>query len=687
MAKQKSVFGFEITRKKSKKKSDKTDLGIVEELNRLHLNHINQNLMSERRLFRQFYDGKQWPDENTYDKSWLEQNVQDRKRIDLFKLYRTTVNVTAQVLETLLGIFVGTMPSVTAKSFKQGISAKQSTQAVNLLLQRFFQGERFGWQTRLEEALLGAMIEGLSWLYVSFDDMGVGYTDDQGGKGKIGEFKVEAFQPGAVEVLNPARNYQEIEEVLFIRRLPLAKIEKKYGITASTYGRDTALPAISLRNEVDPEQETYGVDTVLVWDYYLRAGVDDDHPKGRFVRIINKEKVVVDEENPYADLGELGEYSIPFFPINWNASGKELEGRSALLDIIPLQRNINTIESLLLYNARLTAAIKVAFPKGSGVKTGDYSSLPGVLEYDGTYGQPVKLGAEPVASYIAELARRHKGEMSEILGVHDVSQGRAPSRVSGYGIELLIGQEQMRHSRNMMRMGETILSLARFVLLGMQKFYTQKRFVKVFGGANWYLTEFKEADLDGVFDVQLEAATLSRRSMAARLEFAWQLWDREILPAALQTKDQTMQRAARTVLNILDMGDIGEGFKYEQIQRSRAAHIVREFQEGSFPDVLISENPGIMIEELEQFSLGPDFADLGEERQTAILERIVLYKKILQGVEEGQLFSQEDLAGIQETGTVPSSPPQPGASGEQAGMVAPEPGGPGAVQGETLEVE
>lgn len=234
-------------------------------------------------------------------------------------------------------------------------------------------------------------IQSLSWIQETFNRQDPGYT------GKVEEVKEEKSLSGSM------RRFAQLKNSSGVRGFQMAE------------GGGTGGGDVSLTN------------SAVVKEYYERPSLK--FPKGRMVVVANS-VVLYAGDSPYQgpDLGDWHPYS----ECRWEIVPGRFWGKSPLDSGVEIQKQINSIDSVIILTRKTMAVPQKLIPQGSGIAKGQWTGRPGqeVSYRDQGGAKPEIIGAEGVDSTVfAERAQRVE-DLKNITGAIDILKGDRPAGVT-----------------------------------------------------------------------------------------------------------------------------------------------------------------------------------------------------------------------------------------------------------------
>ncbi len=276
---------------------------------------------------------------------------------------------------------------------------------------------------------------------------------------------------------------------------------------------------------------TYGYDDrvfknyAIVKECYFKPTVG--YPKGRVVVTANGVVLFARDESPYFD----PEKSLwhPYTHMRYLNVPGNYWGRTPFTDGVEIQRSINTHYALIELNNQRTASPHLLVPFQAGVHKGSFSGKPGTIyrykfnpQFPGAKPEVMEgRGLPPDVFSFLEIL---KGELSRVMGVHDVLKGDRISGISNYSSLELLREEANKNMNGPIRRFERLMESGCLKkLVWIQRFMTEERedFTLRLQTYNNDVTalmieSFKGADLRGNHSVRVVAQSIAPKSIAAQ---------------------------------------------------------------------------------------------------------------------------------------------------------------------------
>lgn len=235
-------------------------------------------------------------------------------------------------------------------------------------------------------------IQSLNWIKETYGKNDPGYT------GKVEEVKEEKSLSGSM------RRFAQLKNSSGVR-----------GAQGGEGSGGTSGGDISLTN------------SAVVKEYYERPSLS--FPKGRMVIVANN-VVLYAGESPYSgpDLGDWHPYS----ECRWEIVPGRFWGKSPLDSGVEIQKQINSIDSVIILTRKTMAVPQKLLPAGCGIAKGQWTGRPGQeLEYRDQGGaKPELLPAVGVDAQVFQEREQRLEDLKNITGAIDILKGDRPPGVT-----------------------------------------------------------------------------------------------------------------------------------------------------------------------------------------------------------------------------------------------------------------
>lgn len=248
------------------------------------------------------------------------------------------------------------------------------------------------------------------------------------------------------------------------------------------------------------------------------------YPKGRMVVVANG-KTLFAGDSPYHEDGYSDSWN-PYVDWRFELVPGRIWGKGLVEEMIPLNRRINAIDSLIILNRRTMAIPQWLIPEGSGVPNGYINGRPGLnIPYRpvGANGaKPEKIKAESLPQQVILEREQAVKDLKRLGMTQDVLEGTNPQGVkTAYQLEQLLENALAAMGATFQRWEKSIEREETKKLLLISKRYKEPRpeFGKKLKAINKDVTDieldmFMGEDLKDNVNVRIETNSSIPRSKA-----------------------------------------------------------------------------------------------------------------------------------------------------------------------------
>lgn len=185
--------------------------------------------------------------------------------------------------------------------------------------------------------------------------------------------------------------------------------------------------------------------SAVLKEYYERPS--EKHPKGRLVAVANN-VVLYAGPSPYSG-PELGDWH-PYSEFRWELVPGRFWGKGPIDAVVELQKQINSIDSVITLTRKTTAIPQKLVPKDSGIKRGEWTGRPGQeIFYRTTGPAPSTIAPAGVDPQVWKEREQKVEDIKQISGAIDILKGdRPPGVTAASALEMLfeVGTGKLRPS-------------------------------------------------------------------------------------------------------------------------------------------------------------------------------------------------------------------------------------------------
>lgn len=392
------------------------------------------------------------------------------------------------------------------------------------------------------------------------------------------------------------------------------------------------------------------MNSAVVKEYYERPS--RDHQNGRMIVVANG-KCLYAGDSPYVG-PELGDWH-PYSECRWEIVPGRFWGKSPLDPATEIQKQINSIDSVIVLTRKTMAIPQKLIPMSSGLTHGGWTGRPGQeIFYRDAGGNPPSIvpGVGVDSTVFAERAQRIE-DLKAITGAIDILKGDRPNGVTAASaLELLYEVGTGKLFPILDRWKNFIENSQKKQLRIISKFYKEPRpdFIRLLRAKNQELSEqaisqFIGSDLYDNCNVVVEAGSNITKLQAAR---------KQELREAAQAQVLDLQDPVNRIEYLQQMGitgfdsDVGPDTKRAEWENSLLDNL--QNSPDNMPIVLDWDNHDIHISILEQRMKEPSWMELPQATQQAYMQHRMQHEQMR------QMKMQQQMMEAMMTGQPPGPP-------------------------------
>jgi hypothetical protein len=206
-------------------------------------------------------------------------------------------------------------------------------------------------------------------------------------------------------------------------------------------------------------------DRVEIFDVYFRNG---------------ERRVIID--GSYLFEGKWVGKTMPLQFIRYTPIPGQLWGMGMVEPLLDIQDQYNKVRGQIIENSDLIANPKWMIPKSAGVPPSSITRRRGEKVYYNDVGgqRPIPVQMPSLPGYVLQQVSVLAGEMLDVAGVHATSLGkRAVGVTSSIAMQQLSSKDSQQLMVTQEDLEEAVSDLGKVVLTLMQKYYTEKRMVRM----------------------------------------------------------------------------------------------------------------------------------------------------------------------------------------------------------------
>ena len=365
----------------------------------------------------------------------------------------------------------------------------------------------------------------------------------------------------------------------------------RYDLIAQFPDQAMKIEAITIdknkNTQIRPEIRSYGeVDSDQIEFHTMYHRLSPSLPAGRMVTFIEGQ-VLTDGPLPYV--------KIPLVKISGEDLFETCFGHAPMLDVLPLQKAMDTLASTLLTNNAQFGVQNVQYPKGSAISVSQVAGGLNLIEYDPKYGplQPLQLTASAPETYKFFDILVQQAQL--LSGVNDAIRGQTSAGTSGAALALL-SQQAIQFANGLQQSYVGLIEDVGTLSIQILQQYANTRRVAILTGKHNYplLKEWSSADLKGVSRITIESGNALSKTASGRLTVADSLLN------------SGMIKRPEQYISVLTTGQLEPLYENEQSQ----LHLIRRENEslttGKTVRALLTDDHGSHILEHSSVLSNPD---------------------------------------------------------------------------------
>lgn len=525
-----------------------------------------------------------------------------------------------------------------------------------------------GWEELREMIAWDAWLGGTSALALDWDPS-AGTTIDHlpmsgkpVGTGEIVESALTilemGWEPGA-------RNAEKSLWWVRAQALPPSEVQARYNLPKLPAADSDTAEGFLGRQLIREERQETPVDLTLVLTYYERP--NPQRPRGAVATVVGGKFVDGPSDWPFPFKDRLNFVIVRETKISGRSTGDTVFSAA-----VPIQTAYNASWSNIIEHLKLAGNARLMVPEGSIEGVDELSDLPGeMLLFNSAIGAPEWLTPANMESWVLQQPEALAAEMDDILGLHAVSRGEAPTNIeSGVGLSVLVEQDATPLGSLTREIGRAFERYATMVLKTYAAKVTSGRKARIkTPGQIPEVVQWTGKALAGQVVAEVPTDAIMPRSRAAMMAMAERLLTLGVLP---QNRPDVFARMA----DIPDADNLMRGVDPAAHKAERENYM---FSIGQVPVPADFDDHATHITRHNIFRMSTRFETMSPEMQ----ELISLHIRGHETMAAEQMGTQ--LAKAQVSPALSAVPTADGAAPLPEGMVVP--GGAGGPQSAPLNPE
>lgn len=379
----------------------------------------------------------------------------------------------------------------------------------------------------------------------------------------------------------------------------------------------------------------------VVKEYYERPS--PRHPKGRLVVIANGLTLYAGD-SPYTG-PEMGDWH-PYSECRWELVPGRFWGKSPLDDGSELQKQINSIDSVLILTRKTMAVPQKLVPVTSGVQPGTWTGRPGQEIYyrnDGTGAKPETILPSGVDAQVFREREQRVEDFKQITGAIDILKGDRPPGVNAASaLNLLyeVGTGKLFPILNRWKMFVESDQKKQLKLIASKYKEPRPEFIRLLHSKNKEVSpaeinNFIGKDLHDNCNVVVEAGSNVPKLQAAQQALLMELAQVGVL--GLETPENRIKFLERMGINDFG-GEVSADIKRAEWENDLLQNVKQSPDNAQAAMVLPSDDHETHINVHERRMKEPSFMDMDPEAQQALMAHIEEHRDIISQMQQQQMM-------------------------------------------------
>lgn len=434
----------------------------------------------------------------------------------------------------------------------------------------------------------------------------------------LGDIRVDVCSPFEVFVDPLAKSMEEVSYLVHAKVKPISYFRTQYpkrgmlvkpeGVWLQSLEYESRINSFNSQVGTGSGTSNYQKNSAVELSYYEKPNYKN--PLGRHVIIANG-VLLKDDHLPIDEL--------PFAKFDDILVGGKFASESTITHLRNLQDQYNrNLTKRSQWTNRMLNGKYIA-AKGHGLMNSALNDQSGeVVEFNPVPNAPppTAMDTPSIPQYAYNEDDYIKGMMNEISGVGEISKGDLPSAgIPAIGMQFLQEMDDTRIGTVTENNEFAYADVGRHILKFVENYYDYPRTLKIAGsGMEYAVKSFRGEDLRGNNDViVVRGSTLPGSKVLRRQEII-------NLHQGGYLGDPVDPKVLENVLNMLEMGDVGEAWKDYSLDKALWEKNIKLIEDGEKPHVSEFDNHKLMIQEYNRYRKSEKFDNLGEDSQFILLQ-------------------------------------------------------------------
>lgn len=547
------------------------------------------------------------------------------------------INHYRNIARIMLNMVTANRPSFQARAANTDYKSRTQTELGNGLLEYYMREKRL--EKVLKKAVEYAIVLTVGYIKMEWNATSGEIYDyvqsEEGGESYPiyeGDVKFTNLSPFDVVFDSTKETYEDSDWVL------VRTFKNKFDLIAKY--PEFAQDIVNLRTKSDdykyrvsltPYDET---EDVPVYEFFHRS--TESIPDGRYVLFVDADTILIDSTMPYRGL--------PLYRIAQSDILGTPFGYSDMLDLLPIQDNLNSLHSTITTNQNAFGVQNILNPTGNNVKVNQVQGGLNFIEYDHLVGPPQSLNLTQTPAEIFNYAQELVRSMEVISGMNSVARGNPESSLkSGNALALVQSQALQFISNLQQNYIQLIEDIGTGLLKLLQDFASVPRIAAIAGINNkTKMQEFTGDDLSELNRVIVDVGNALSQTTAGRVQMAEQLLQMKLIDSP------------EKYLEVMNTGKLSSMTEYQNDELGLIKSENESLMSGETEVIAVAtDKHSLHIREHRGVLADPKLRTMDPERIQRTLNHINEHMQLLRTTDPALLAA----IGEQPVGPAPGSPP------------------------------
>lgn len=428
----------------------------------------------------------------------------------------TSINVNhfRNLLQHLIVMTTSQRPSFEARASNSDYKSQAQTILAQGLLDFYMREKRL--ERKLKDAVELAMQFGEGFIEVTWKVNGgeiYGEHPETGALIYEGDIDVNTYSPFDI-IRDPFSHNSDVPWTIVRRWENRFDLAAEFPDLAEKIISESSVD-IYANNRMMDTMITEGSENIPVYHFYHKptAAV----PKGRFVKFITQDTILLDGPLPYRN--------VPLYRI----AGADIEdspfGHTVAYDLLPLQEAIDGLYSTVVTNQSTFGVQNVLVPRGANLNHMQLSGGLNLIEYDANIGEPKALNLTDTPAEIFNFMAALEHTAETLSGVNSVSRGNPEASLKSGSALALVQSMSLQFNQGLQQSYAQLVEDVGTAIIELLRDYAKVPRIAMIAGRHnrGLMKEFTGDDLAQINRVVVDMGNPLTKTVAGKVNLAEQL--------------------------------------------------------------------------------------------------------------------------------------------------------------------